>query len=101
MVSEILKNYLNRGLEAPLYFWRDRTGNEIDLLIDDGAVLHPVEFKSGKTVVADYFKTLRKWKQWAGKRSGKNFVVYGGKDEQSRTDVYVLPWHKVHEVVKH
>jgi predicted AAA+ superfamily ATPase len=100
LVSEILKYYSNRGLEAPLYFWRDRIGNEIDMIIDNGSRLFPVEMKSGKTVVSDYFKTLRKWSKWAGERSGRNYVVYGGRDEQNLTDVHILPWYKAIEAVK-
>jgi predicted AAA+ superfamily ATPase len=46
VVSEIIKSYSNHGvLELPLYFYRDRDGNEIDLLIEDGGTLYPVEIK--------------------------------------------------------
>ena len=46
VISEVIKSYANRGvLDVPLYFYRDRDGNEIDLLIEDGATLYPVEIK--------------------------------------------------------
>ncbi|MDR1136214.1 MAG: ATP-binding protein [Clostridiales Family XIII bacterium] len=46
VVSEVMKSYSNRGvLDLPLYFYRDRDGNEIDLLIEDGGVLYPIEIK--------------------------------------------------------
>ncbi|MDR0916857.1 MAG: ATP-binding protein [Oscillospiraceae bacterium] len=46
VISEVIKSYANRGvLELPLYFYRDRDGNEIDLLIEDGGTLYPIEIK--------------------------------------------------------
>lgn len=46
VISEIIKSYCNKGvLEFPLYFYRDRDGNEIDLLIEDGGTLYPIEIK--------------------------------------------------------
>ena len=46
VVSEIIKSYYNKGiLEPPLYFYRDKDMNEIDLLIEDGGILYPIEMK--------------------------------------------------------
>lgn len=45
-VSEIVKSYYNAGiLEPPLFFYRDKDKKEIDLLIEDGGVLYPIEIK--------------------------------------------------------
>ena len=46
VISEIIKSYANKGiLDLPLYFYRDRDGNEIDLLIEDGGTWYPIEIK--------------------------------------------------------
>jgi len=46
VIAEIIKSYGNKGiLETPLYFYRDRDGNEIDLLISEGNTLYPIEIK--------------------------------------------------------
>lgn len=46
VVSEIVKSYYNRGiLELPLYFYRDKDMNEIDLLIEENGTLYPLEIK--------------------------------------------------------
>jgi len=44
-VCEILKSYWHNGKEAPLYFYRDTEQREIDLLIEDGDVIYPIEIK--------------------------------------------------------
>jgi predicted AAA+ superfamily ATPase len=51
IVSECFKRFFNIGETPSLYFWRDQTGNEIDLLIDDGGTGFPVEVKLSQTAV--------------------------------------------------
>ncbi|MDR0881148.1 MAG: ATP-binding protein [Candidatus Adiutrix sp.] len=46
VVAEIIKSYTNAGLlEPPLYFYRDKEQNEIDLLISQDGALYPLEIK--------------------------------------------------------
>ena len=46
IVSEILKSYLNAGKDCSnIYFYRDHNQNEIDLVIEENAVLYPIEIK--------------------------------------------------------
>jgi predicted AAA+ superfamily ATPase len=45
VVSEIIKSYFNSGREPPLYFYRDRDGREIDLVLWQDGKLHPLEIK--------------------------------------------------------
>ncbi len=46
VVAEIIKSYYNRGiLDLPIYFYRDRDMNEIDLLIEDNGTLYPLDIK--------------------------------------------------------
>ena len=46
VISEIVAGYYNSGvLEPPLWFFRDRDMREIDLLIEDGGTLYPIEIK--------------------------------------------------------
>ena len=53
VVVEILKKQLNQGKSSNLYFWRNKTGNEIDVLIDNFNELIPIEIKAGKTITND------------------------------------------------
>ena len=45
VIAEIIKSYINRGIQAPLYYYRDKENREIDLLIQRNGRLHPVEIK--------------------------------------------------------
>jgi predicted AAA+ superfamily ATPase len=45
--AEVLKSYYNEGIvKAPVYYYRDKDKNEIDLLFADGDTLYPVEIKT-------------------------------------------------------
>lgn len=46
VVAEIVKSYYNAGIaDPPIYYYRDRDGREIDLLILENGALHPIEIK--------------------------------------------------------
>lgn len=95
VISELLKTRYNSGEISNLYFWRDRSGHEVDLLIDHGTHLSPLEIKSGQTINKDYFKGLEFWQKLAGETAGKGWLIYGGDRRQMRSDVTVLPWYEI------
>lgn len=46
VISEIIKSYYNKGiLDPPIYFYRDKNMQEIDLIIEKDATLYPIEIK--------------------------------------------------------
>src|SRR3989338_1729832 len=90
MISELLKGRFNKALASNLYFWRDNTGNEIDVLIEKTGTLIPVEIKSGQTVTKDYFTGLKKWLTIADATAGSPYVIYGGNEGQKRLGIEVL-----------
>ena len=49
LVSEILKSYWHNGKTANIYFYRDLDQKEVDLIIESGDTLYPVEFKKTGT----------------------------------------------------
>lgn len=64
-VTEYLKHLQNHGADGTPYFWRDNIGNEVDLLIEEGGRLYPIEFKSGATFHADWLRPLQTWQRHA------------------------------------
>ncbi|MBN1128123.1 MAG: DUF4143 domain-containing protein [Chitinispirillaceae bacterium] len=90
VLIEFLKSYHHHGRRPELFFWRDKTGHEIDCIVEKGQEIIPVEIKSGQTVSDDYFKNLRYFNELSGKRGG--FIIYGGNESQPRTDATVPGW---------
>ena len=59
IVSEILKSFMNSGKSLhDVWFYRDTKKREIDLVIQDGHILHPVEIKVSATVKKDAVKNF-------------------------------------------
>lgn len=93
IVTELVKSRLHAGLPMNLYYWRDKTGREIDVVIDNAGELIPVEIKSGATVSSDYFKNIKYWKNLS--ESEKAYVLFDGDHKQNRSDgTSVLPWRE-------
>lgn len=64
-VTEFIKHLRHSGAAGTPYFWRDNIGNEVDLLIERGNALQPVEFKSGATFQMEWLKPLHTWQRHA------------------------------------
>lgn len=92
VVSELVKRALNQGLEPDLYFWRDSAGHEVDLIVEYGQSLLPVEIKSGETINPDFFKGLTKWRKLAGAQNDPAVLIYGGDRSLRRRGVTVYAW---------
>ena len=92
IISEFLKGYLNSGEEPAIYFWRDSVGNEIDIIVDNGNDLMPVEIKAGQTIASDFFKGIRFWKKLVKDDKLRAALVYGGERSYIRSDIYIYSW---------
>lgn len=78
VVLEALKARCNAGLEPELYFFRDSTGTEVDLLFRASHDrLVPVEIKGAMTWRRDFDRNIVKLRRLSPKFTG-GFVVYGG-----------------------
>lgn len=98
VVTEFLKNRFNQGLLSNLYFWRDSQGHEVDVLIEEGNVLIPIEIKSGQTINQDYFTGLQYW-QTLSLQSTCAWLIYAGEQNQKRTDARIIGWKNITEIL--
>jgi len=100
VLSELYKYHYNQGLEAPLYFWRDVQGHEIDCIIERSFdQLVAVEIKSGMTITSNFFKELIDWHDITGNKEQLSYLVYAGKENQERTHGHVVAWNNVKSIV--
>lgn len=92
VIIEALKERFNRAESAPLYFYRDSTGNEVDLLIPNGEQMHAVEIKAGATVNPDYFRGIDQFTKAFPQAAVSGQVIYGGEQGQQRSRWPVVSW---------
>jgi predicted AAA+ superfamily ATPase len=95
IVAETDKAYLHHRRPAPMFFWRDRTGHEIDLIIDDAGHLYAVEIKSGQTISGDMLDSLLWWSKLSGQPTDAATLIYGGDQALTPRGVAVRPWFGV------
>ncbi len=92
VVSELVKQPFNLGQSAELFFWRDSTGNEVDVLRETANGLQAIEIKSGTTFASDWPKGVRKWQQLSGEKSLQPWIVFGGEGCHEREGLSVSGW---------
>ena len=100
MVIDIYKEFLNRGKEPPLYFYRDSNLKEVDLLCKLGNNLIPIEIKSSQTFSSKFLSGLDYFQKLLGKRCPHGFLIYTGDQEQKVHDFDVLNFKNMNEVQK-
>ena len=93
VVSEILKSFMNAGKSLrDVWFYRDQKKREIDLLIQEGHTLHPVEVKMPATVGRDAVKNFTCLEGLSGYEIGFGHVVCQTPDPYLITkDVQAVP----------
>jgi len=96
IIVETMKRFLNRGILKPnLFFWRDSSGHEIDLLVERGGRLFPCEIKSGETVNDSFFKNLNVFNDIADNPASQSYLIYGGNENQNRSKAQVRTWNNL------
>lgn len=96
ILIEKLKQTWNNKTHEKYYFWRDSSGNEVDILIERGLKLTAVEIKSAKTIHPNFFKTLKYFKKI--NPSVLSYLVYGGIETQERTDGNVVGFNNLNKI---
>ena len=99
ILSELTKARLNAGEKGQFYFWRDRNGNEVDVIVDVGAKLMPIEIKSGQTLNRDFFVGLERWITLAGPQATSPTLIYGGLEKSSRKGINIYGWDAIAQIL--
>lgn len=89
VIGEYFKYCYNRGEDPRAYFWRDKSGREIDLIIEKSLKIIPIEIKSSSTVDGEFFENLNYFLGLSNLDQG--VLVYAGENEQTREKISVVP----------
>ncbi len=92
VVLEMLKARINAGLQTNLHFYRDSSGLEVDVLLEAGNMITLFEIKSSQTINQECFILLNKVAAIFGERVVKKVVLYGGHEQQKRSNAEVVSY---------
>ncbi len=96
LVSECYKRFYNLGETPALYFWRDQSGNEVDLLIYNGRVGYPIEIKLSQTLHTDFKMPIERWLDLKNNPADKGAIAYCGEHvAYTKTAVVAVPWYQL------
>ncbi len=99
VISDIIKWKYNHGEIPKIYFWQDKTGHEIDCIIERGQIITPVEIKASRTISQRFFTNFEYWNDIV---EGKmpNFIIYAGSSKQARGTTSLLSWQSIDTIFK-
>jgi len=99
IVAELLKRRFNDARLSNITFFRDRAGNEVDVIVEEGGALLPIEIKSSQTASPDFTKSMRSFGALFPDQVKKSLVVYDGKEEEVLGNCGFVNWRKLHEKI--
>lgn len=97
VVVEALKAQHNKGEDSGLYFYRDNSGLEVDLMIDIFDHLLPVEIKASRTFSKQFFKELTSIRN-ISPQIDPGTVIYAGDLETSFKGMKALHFTRTSEL---
>jgi predicted AAA+ superfamily ATPase len=95
VINRFVKHSFNKGETPCLSFWRDKTGNEIDLLHQNNNKQYAYEIKAGATYSLDFFKGLSLWANLSGASIEQCNAVYGGDKLIKNSYGNIIPWQQL------
>lgn len=78
VVTEVVKTFLHRGEEPMVYFWRTASGTEVDLVVETGGKLIPIEAKLSATPRPATAHGIKAFRRDFGDKAGAGYVVHPG-----------------------
>jgi predicted AAA+ superfamily ATPase len=92
VVSGALKSRFNAGKTSNLFFYRDRSQVEVDLIAEEAGKLELFEIKSSQTFHADFFKGIHALKETLQDRILRAALIYDGDLERKGGKERIYNW---------
>lgn len=81
-ILELYKWCYNQAKDPKFYFFRDTQGHEVDLILQKGSSLTPIEIKSATTFSSTFLSGLNYFHAQAPSKAKEGFMLYRGEAEQ-------------------
>jgi predicted AAA+ superfamily ATPase len=94
IISEAVKIYAIKGRKPDLYFWRSHDGLEVDLIMQIGGKLYPLEIKLTSTPTLKHLEPLNRFKKLAGMDASDTGIIVCRVDKITHLpqNNIALPW---------
>ncbi len=93
VISDLHKQFCQRGKAAPLYFWRNKGGTAlVPCLLAGVKTLHALDINTAETVQSAAFHNLTRWHKLTKQEAANSLVIYPGENLQQRSTGTALGW---------
>jgi len=86
VINELMKERINLGKVPDLFYYRDKSQREIDVVRMKSNLLEAYEIKSGMSFNPEFFKHLTYFKELLKDRVVRTAVIYNGEQEIQSAD---------------
>ena len=101
VIMESLKHRYHRGKGNNLFFYRDSTGLEVDMLYQSATDISAVEIKASQTLSSSSFANLEKLKDLIPQQISNLALVYAGRESYQRREVQVTSVTGLGKILEH
>jgi uncharacterized protein len=102
VAAEVMKMHLHQGIEPSAFHYREVSGLEVDLVLQESGRTRLLEFKSGRTIDGSWLQPLLEaaeaLKAGASGQAFEPILVYGGDQQQLRSGVTIHPWDRLEDL---
>ena len=91
VLSEITKALTHRGIDPQLYFWRTSAGVEVDIVVDTGGKLVPIEIKLSATPRPTMASSIKIFQKDFGDQALPGYLIHPG-DVRLPLGEHVTSW---------
>lgn len=100
IIAECYKWFYNHARRPSIYFWRDKSGHEVDCLIQYHGHLIPIEIKASRTALPRFFEGLTYFNTLAGNDEKAGYLIYGLSQGQEGPGSRFISWRNVESIFK-
>ena len=93
VVAEIMKRYVHSGQDPHLYFWRTSHGSEVDIIVEQGGKLIPIEAKLSGTPRLTMAPGILAFRKDFPRNTERGYIIHPGDMKLSiAPNVLALPF---------
>lgn len=92
LIAELYKKRTNAGEKPVFWFWQDKKGNEVDLIIEEDGLIKAIEIKASQTYNTRLMSGLTYWQNFEVTEPRAQYLVYGGQQKMDLNAGKLMPW---------
>jgi predicted AAA+ superfamily ATPase len=99
VISEYLKATYHKGEVPNVFFWQDKSGNEIDMYVPGINKTRLIECKASSTFQKDFIRHISYYKKLQPNKNFDSEIYYAGNTPMKSDSIHVKSWQDLHELV--